>query len=164
VKYEKAKEELRNKALNLGYWGQNLYPRDPGEPLGAKAEIELILQTGSQYLFGEVIWEEPSSIQFPSCKDFWISKPGALLLFQGLPDQLNLINSDRFASVNIRADKAEAGEGRVPVRVQLEPRSKRLRPGSDIPPITGQSRAPLSGPECLSAGPRIQCRPEHCPT
>jgi translocation and assembly module TamA len=44
--------------------------------------------------------------------------------------QLNLINSDRFSSVNIRADKEEAQEGRVPVRIHLEPSApKRLRPG-----------------------------------
>ena len=43
---------------------------------------------------------------------------------------MNLINSDRFASVNIRADKDEAQDYRVPVRIQVEPSApKRLRPG-----------------------------------
>jgi translocation and assembly module TamA len=132
VKYEKAKEELRSKALNLGFLGSEYISHviriNRAE---REAEIELILQTGSQYLFGEVIWE--GTLLYPTSylERFLDFKPGEPYSYSKVyQTQLNLINSDRFASVNIRADKNEAREGRVPVRIQLEPSApKRLRPG-----------------------------------
>jgi translocation and assembly module TamA len=132
VKYEKAKEELMSKALNLGYLGSDFVSHvirvNRAE---RKAEIELILQTGSQYLFGEVIWEGTQLYPISYLERFLDFKPGEPYFYSKVyQTQLNLINSDRFASVNIRADKDEAREGRVPVRVQLEPSApKRLRPG-----------------------------------
>jgi translocation and assembly module TamA len=132
VKYEKAKEELRSKALNLGYLGADFVSHvirlNRAE---RKADIELILQTGSQYLFGEVIWEGTQLYPISYLERFLDFKPGEPYSYSKVyQTQLNLINSDRFASVNIRADKNEARDGRVPVRVQLEPSApKRLRPG-----------------------------------
>jgi translocation and assembly module TamA len=132
VKYEKAKEELRSKALNLGYLGSEFVSHvirvNRSE---RKAEIELILQTGSQYLFGEVIWEGTQLYPISFLQRFLDFEPGEPYSYSKVyQTQLNLINSDRFASVNIQADKDQAREGRVPVRIQLEPSApKRLRPG-----------------------------------
>jgi translocation and assembly module TamA len=132
VKYEKAKEELRSKALNLGYLGSDFASHvirvNRAE---RKAEIELILQTGSRFLFGEVIWEGTQLYPISYLERFLDFKPGEPYSYSKVyQTQLNLINSDRFASVNIRADKDEAREGSVPVRIQLEPSApKRLRPG-----------------------------------
>jgi translocation and assembly module TamA len=132
VKYEKAKEELRNKASNLGYLGSEYISHvirvNRAE---RKAEIELILQTGSRYLFGEVIWEGTQLYPISYLERFLDFKPGDPYIYSKVyQTQLNLINSDRFASVNIRADKDEAREGRVPVRIQVDPSApKRLRPG-----------------------------------
>jgi len=131
-KYEKAKEELRTKALNQGYLGSEYTSHvirvDRREH---KAEIELILQTGSQYLFGEVIWEGTQIYPVSYVERFLDFKPGDPYSYSKVyQTQLNLINSDRFSSVNIRADKEEAHEGRVPARIHLEPSApKRLRPG-----------------------------------
>ena len=132
VKYQKAKEELRIKALNTGYLGSeytsHVIRLDRAE---RKAEIELILKTGPKYIFGEVIWEgrqlyPPSFLQ--RFLDFKTGEPYSdSKIYQ---TQVNLINSDRFASVNIRADKDEAQDYRVPVRIHVEPSApKRLRPG-----------------------------------
>jgi translocation and assembly module TamA len=132
VKYEKAKEEMRTKALNLGYLGSEFVSHVIRiSRAERKAEIELILQTGSQYLFGEVIWEGTQLYPIPYLERFLDFKPGEPYSYSKVyQTQVNLINSDRFASVNIRADKDEAREGRVPVRIQLEPSApKRLRPG-----------------------------------
>ena len=132
VKYEKAKEELRSKALNLGYLGADFVSHvirvNRSE---RKAEVELILQTGPHYLFGEVIWEGNQLYPISYLERYLDFKPGEPYSYSKVyQSQLNLINSDRFASVNIRADKNEARDGRVPVRVQLEPSPpKRLRPG-----------------------------------
>jgi len=132
VKYQKAKEELRIKALNLGYLGAEYTSHVIRlDRAGRTAEIELILKTGPKYTFGEVIWEgkplyPPSFLQ--RFLDFKPDEPYSdSKIYQ---TQVNLINSDRFASVNIRADKDEAQDYRVPVRIQAEPSApKRLRPG-----------------------------------
>jgi len=132
VKYEQAKEELRTKALNQGYLGSE-YTSHVIRVNRAerKAEIELILLTGSRYLIGEVIWEGTLLYPVSYLERFLDFKPGDPYSYSKIyQTQLNLINSDRFASVNIRADKEEAQEGRVPVRIHLEPSApKRLRPG-----------------------------------
>ncbi len=132
VKYQKAKEEMRVKALNFGYLGaeyvSHVIRMNRAE---RKAEIELLLETGPKYMFGEVIWEG-SQLYTPSFLerflDFKTGEPySESKIYQ---TQLNLINSDRFASVNIRADKDEAQDYRVPVRIQIAPSApKRLRPG-----------------------------------
>ncbi|MBP1722395.1 MAG: autotransporter secretion outer membrane protein TamA [Deltaproteobacteria bacterium] len=132
VKYEKAKEELRSRALNLGYLGADFVSHVIRvNRTERKAEIELILQTGPAYLFGEVIWEGPQMYPISYLERYLDFKPGEPYSYSKVyQTQLNLINSDRFSSVNIRADKDEAREARVPVRVQLEPSApKRLRPG-----------------------------------
>jgi translocation and assembly module TamA len=131
-KYEKAKDELRTKALNQGYLGSE-YTSHVIRVNRAerKAEVELILQTGSRYLFGEVIWEGTQLYPVYYLERFLDLKPGEPYSYSKIyQTQLNLINSDRFSSVNIRADKEEAQEGRVPVRIHLESSApKRLRPG-----------------------------------
>ena len=132
VKYQKAKEEMRIKALHFGYLGAEYVSHvirvNRAE---RKAEIELLLETGPKYLFGEVIWEGnqlyPSSF-LERFLDFKTGQPySESKIYQ---TQVNLINSDRFASVNIRADKEEAQDYRVPVKIQIAPSApKRLRPG-----------------------------------
>jgi len=132
VKYEKAKEELRSKALNLGYLGSEYISHVIRvNRTERKAEIDLVLQTGSRYLFGEVIWEGTQLYPISYLERFLDFKPGDPYSYSKVyQTQLNLINSDRFASVNVRADKDEARDGNVPVRIQLEPSApKRLRPG-----------------------------------
>ena len=132
VKYESAKDELRTKALNQGYLGSE-YTSHVIRVNRAerKAEIELILQTGSRYLFGEVIWEGTQLYPVSYLERFLDLRPGEPYSYSKIyQTQLNFINSDRFSSVNIRAEKEEAQEGRVPVRINLEPSApKRLRPG-----------------------------------
>jgi translocation and assembly module TamA len=132
VKYQKAKEEMRIKALNFGYLGAEYVSHAIRMHRGErKAEIELLLETGPKYMFGEVIWE--GSQLYPPAflerfLDFKTGEPySESKIYQ---TQVNLINSDRFASVNIRADKDEAQDYRVPVRIQIAPSApKRLRPG-----------------------------------
>jgi translocation and assembly module TamA len=121
VKYEKAKEDLRTKALNLGYLGSEFVSHVIRVSRAQRtAEIELTLQTGSQYLFGEVIWEGTELYPIAYLERFLDFKTGEPYSYSKVyQTQLNLINSDRFASVNIRADKDEAREGSVPVRIQL---------------------------------------------
>ena len=132
VKYQKAKEEIRVKALNLGYMGAEYISHVIRiDRAGRKAEIELILETGPKYLFGEVIWEGKPLYPPAFLQRFLDFKPGQPYSDSKIyQSQVNLINSDRFASVNIRTDKDEAQDYRVPVRIHVEPSApKRLRPG-----------------------------------
>jgi translocation and assembly module TamA len=132
VKYQKAKEEMQNRALNLGYLGaeyvSHVIRLNRGE---RKAEIDLILETRTKYIFGEVIWEGNPSYPTSFLQRFLDFKPGEPYSDSKIyQTRLNLINSDRFAAVNIRADKDEAQDYRVPVRIHIEPSApKRLRPG-----------------------------------
>jgi translocation and assembly module TamA len=132
VKYQKAKEEMRTQAHNLGYLGaeysSHVIRLNRGE---RKAEVELLLETGPKYMFGEVIWEGNPLYPRSFLQGFLDFKPGEPYSDSKIyQTQVNLINSDRFASVNIRADKDEAQDYRVPVRIHVEPSApKRLRPG-----------------------------------
>ena len=138
--YERGKEDLRTKALNLGYLGAeyttHVIRLNRGE---RKAEIALTLETGKPYLLGEVSWE--GAERYPRIflrryLDFQAGEPYSYAkIYQ---TQLNLINSDRFAAATVRADKEEAQDGRVPVHIRLEPSpSKRLRPGVGYATDTG---------------------------
>ena len=132
VKYQKAKDEMKTKALNLGYLGaeyiSHVIRLNHGE---RKAEIELLLETGPKYIFGEVFWEGSLLYPISFLQRFLDFKPGEPYSDSKIyQTRLNLINSDRFAAVNIRADKEEAQDYRVPVRIHIEPSApKRLRPG-----------------------------------
>jgi translocation and assembly module TamA len=123
---------MKTKALNLGYMGAEYITHvirlNRGE---RKAEIELILETGPKYMFGEVIWEGSPLYPISFLQRFLDFEPGEPYSDSKIyQTQVNLINSDRFATVNIRADKDEAQDYRVPVRIQVEPSApKRLRPG-----------------------------------
>jgi translocation and assembly module TamA len=140
VKYEKAKEELKTKALNLGYLGAeyvaHLIRLNRAE---RKAEVELNLETGPQYFYGEVIWEGTQMYPISFLERYLDFKPGEPYSYsKTYQTQLNLVNSDRFSSVTIRADKDEAQDLRVPVRIHLEPSApKRLRPGIGYATDTG---------------------------
>ena len=140
VKYQKAKGELETRALNLGYLGAeyviHVIRLNRAE---RKAEIELNLETGPQYVYGEVTWEGIQMYPVSFLERFLDFKPGEPYSYsKTYQTQLNLINSDRFSSVTIRADKEDAQDHRVPVKIHLEPSApKRLRPGIGYSTDTG---------------------------
>ncbi len=132
VRYENAKGRLRTRALNLGYLGAEYTTHEIRLSLAErKADIELELQTGPRYRYGEVTWEGTQLYPRSFLERFLDFKPGEPYSHsKTYQTQLNLINSDRFSSVTIREDKEEARDLRVPVRINLEASPpKRLRPG-----------------------------------
>lgn len=130
--YEAAKDDIRKKALELGYLDAEFTTHeirvDPGE---RTATIELVLQTGELYYFGETEFsgapEYPRSF-FGRYLEF---KPGEVFSHQKIAlTQRNLINADRFRTVIIDADKENARDHRVPVKIRLRPsKPKRLKLG-----------------------------------
>ncbi|HSR13876.1 MAG TPA: autotransporter assembly complex family protein [Thermodesulfobacteriota bacterium] len=140
VRYETAKDDLRTRALNLGFLGAEYTThviRVNRE--GRKAEIELVLDTGPQYRFGDVAWAGAESYPVSFLERFLAFTPGDPYSYTRIfQTQMNLINSDRFSIVTIRAEKEEAQDLRVPVTVHLESSPpKRLRPGVGYATDTG---------------------------
>ncbi|MCX5907882.1 MAG: autotransporter assembly complex protein TamA, partial [Deltaproteobacteria bacterium] len=140
-RYEKAKEELKLKALSLGFLGAEFRVHTIRLHRAAReAEIELILETGGQYHFGQITWEEKRQIYpYTFLQRYLDFKPEEAYSYAKISrTQLNLINSDRFSSVTIRAEKEDAEDLRVPVKIGLEPSPpKRLRPGIGYATDTG---------------------------
>lgn len=140
VRYENAKEGLRTRALNLGYLGAEYTRHVIRLSLAErKADIDLELQTGPRYRYGEVTWEGTQLYPRSFLERFLDFKPGEPYSYsKTYQTQVNLINSDRFSSVTVREDKEEAQDLRVPVRIHLEASPpKRLRPGIGYATDTG---------------------------
>ena len=139
-KYERARDELRSKALDLGYLGvkytNHVIRVHRGE---LRAEIELVLETGPQYRYGEVTFEGAPTYPRAFLERFLDFTPGELYTFEKTyQSQLNLINSDRFSSVSVEAKVEEARDFFVPVKIKLVPSPpKRLRPGVGYATDTG---------------------------
>ncbi len=140
VPYEKAKGELLGVALDLGYLDAR-YPRhvirvDPQEN---KAELELTLDPGPRYRFGEIRLEGAPDYPERFLRRYVTVQPGETFSYDSLSDtQRNLLDSDRFRNVVVNTRKDEARDYQVPVHIQLEPSSrKRLRPGIGYGTDTG---------------------------
>ncbi len=131
-KYEEAKGTLRTEALNLGYLDAD-YPihRIRVSQSEYSAEIELTLETGPRYYFGEILLEGAPEYPKRFLMRYVAFQFGEafsyLKIFQ---TQINLNNSDRFSEVILLAEREVAKENYIPVRIKLTPsRPKRLRIG-----------------------------------
>ncbi len=130
--YEEAKNTIRVRAVELGYLDAQFSTHEirvsPGE---SSAAIELVLQTGELYYFGDI--HVTGAPQYPPSffGRFLEFKPGDVFSHRKIAlTQRNLINADRFRTVMIDADKETARDRRVPVEIRLKPsKPKRLRLG-----------------------------------
>jgi translocation and assembly module TamA len=139
-KYETAKGSLRSRALDLGYL-------DADFPIHvvrvsrkeSRADIELALETGDRYYFGEI--RLTGAPEYPELflRRYLGFRPGEVFSYSKIfQSQLNYGNSDRFQEVLILAPKEGAHDNRVPVEVRLTPsRPKRLRAGVGYSTDTG---------------------------
>ena len=121
--YEKAKGELLAKALERGYLDANFAVRtirvDKAE---SKAEIDLVLETGEPYRFGDVRFIGAPRYPRSFLGTFLDFRPGEPYSGEKvLQTQLNFGTAQRFRSVVIQPDKAGAGDRTVPVTVELDP-------------------------------------------
>jgi translocation and assembly module TamA len=139
-KYEKGRDGLRSKTLDLGYLAANYTTHEVRvHRANLEAEIELVLQTGDQFRYGEVTFEGAPMYPKSYLERFLDFVPGELYSFtKTYQSQLNLVNSDRFSAVTIETKAEDAKEGFVPVTVKLQPSPpKRLRPGVGYATDTG---------------------------
>jgi translocation and assembly module TamA len=138
--YEEAKGNLRREALDLGYLDADFSAHVIRVSRAEySAEIELILETGPRYYFGEVRIEGAPEYPERFLRRYLAFHSGEAFsspkIFQ---TQLNFNNSDRFREVIIIPEKDSATDSRVPVQIKLSPsRPKRLRFGIGYGTDTG---------------------------
>jgi translocation and assembly module TamA len=131
-RYEEFKNTLKEKALEAGYleadFSLHLIRLNLAEN---KAAIELSLETGPRFFFGEITFIPPLTYPETFLKRYLSFQPGDVFSSQKLTtSRLNFINSERFLDVVIEADQREEKDNRIPVRIRLTPsKPKRFRFG-----------------------------------
>ena len=131
-KYEEAKGALKARALEFGYLDADFSVHEIRVSQGeGKASIELALETGSQYYFGEVTFAGAPNYPEPFLRRYLAFHAGEVFSYSKIAQtQLNLINSDRFNEASIDARKEESQDLRIPVKINLAPsKPKRFRFG-----------------------------------
>jgi len=126
--YEKSKGELQSKAVERGYLDAHFPVHtirlDAAE---SKAEIDLVLETGGQYRFGDVRFSGAPRYPRPFLQTFLDFKTGdAYSPEKILQTQLNFATAERFRSVVIQPDRAGAKDHTVPLNVELTPSSQKV--------------------------------------
>ena len=113
--------ELQSKAMGKGYLDAQFSVHTIRLNVAeSKADIDLVLETGEQYRFGEAHFfgapRYPRQFLF-TLLDF---KPGDAFSTENiLQTQLNFATAERFQSVTIQPDKAGAKDYLVPINVDL---------------------------------------------
>ncbi len=126
--YERSKGELQSKAVALGYLDAHF----PVHTIllntaESRAEIELVLETGGQYRFGDARFHGAPRYPRQYLQSFLDFKPGDPFSTEKiLQTQLNLASAERFQSVVIQPDKAGAKDYAIPMNVELTPSPQKV--------------------------------------
>ncbi len=139
--YEQGKLALRVEASNLGYlqaaYSTHVIRVAPSEDA---ADVELVLDTGSRFYFGETSFkDENESYQEDFLRRFVTYREGEVFSHKELHrSRLRFYAADRFDNVMIVPLIDEAVDNKVPVRVNLTTGNRhRLRPGIGYGTNTG---------------------------
>lgn len=138
--YETAKGEIKAGAEELGYLDADFSAHeiriDPGR---TTARIQLILDTGKQYFFGDATIEGAPTYPDQFLRRHLSFEPGQRFSYGRLGQtQLNFNNSERFREVIVTPHKEKAQGYGIPVSVMLTPVPRRsLRPGLGYGTDTG---------------------------
>ena len=131
--YEEGKKVLQDAARELGYLAADFSTHVIQLSLADNlANLHLILETGPRYYFGEVTFVPPLTYPESFLRRYLAFRSGRPFSPQRLArTQLNFNNADRFSEVTIEADRDEALDFQVPVRIRLTPsKPKRFRFGA----------------------------------
>lgn len=123
--YETAKRRLMELAAERGYlearWVESTLRIDPQ---ARTARAVLVLDSGPRYRFGQVRFDE-TVLDEGFLRRYLRFAPGEPFVAGRLLElQYALDDSDYFRRVDVRARRGEAGDGRIPVDVELEARPK----------------------------------------
>ena len=121
--YEQAKQDLRNIAYDLGFINA-AYTIHTLQLMSDRstADIDLVLQTGIRYAFGEITFT--ATVDYPDgfLRRYSAFKPGDVFSYKATAKtQSNFIDTDRFRRVLINPRIDAAAEGRIPVDITLTP-------------------------------------------
>jgi len=121
--YERAKNELQNKMVDLGYLDTSFSTHKISVSLNSlEAQIDIVLQTGFQYRFGDVTFSGAVSYPESFLRRYLQFKNNEVFSYEKLANtQANLTNSDRFKEIIINAKKEKAVDYRVPIEIALVP-------------------------------------------
>ncbi len=138
--YEEGKGSLQARAVDLGYLDADFVTHEVRVFLAEhRAEIELVLETGPRYYFGEV--EMVGAEEYPESflRRHLAFRFGETFSFPLLGQtQVNFLDSDRFRDVIITPRQDLAEDHHVPIHIRLTPLApKRLRPGIGYATDTG---------------------------
>jgi translocation and assembly module TamA len=121
--YERAKNQLQNKMVDLGYLDASFSAHKISVSLNSlEAQIDIILQTGPRYRFGNVTFS--GNISYPESflrRYLQFSRGDTFSYDKIAGTQANLTNSDRFREVIIDAKKEKAVDYFVPIEIVLVP-------------------------------------------
>jgi len=138
--YEQARRALQGRAHELGYLDAEYTFHEIRVDEAAKsARITLVLQTGERYFFSDVTMEGASDYPDAFLRRYLTFAPGDVFSYAKLAEsQIQLNNSERFREVMVLAEKQQAREFKIPVRVLLKQAPRRsLRPGVGYGTDTG---------------------------
>ncbi|HEX9078842.1 MAG TPA: autotransporter assembly complex family protein [Desulfuromonadaceae bacterium] len=138
--YEEAKGRLLSRAQELGYLdGAFAVHRICISKSESSADIELVLETGGRYRFGDVRIEGGDGYPDRFLRRYLAFRPGEIFSPAKLGEtQVNFTNSERFKEVIVIPEKDKARDLVMPVLVKLAPApSRSLRPGIGYGTDTG---------------------------
>jgi len=138
--YEQAKTELQALAVDRGFLDAvYTHQRIVVDPEAQSAEIELTLATGPRYRFGPIRFSGGDDYPERFLRRYLAVQTGDTFSFHELgKTQQQLLDSDRFESVDITPLRDEADGETLPVAIHLKPKApKRLRPGIGYGTDTG---------------------------
>ncbi len=143
--YEQGKARLLQAVQDLGFLDAT-FTRHELRVHQARhsAEIDLQLDTGVRYSFGETAFSGTSGYPDWFLKRYLSYRTGETFSFAQLGrTRLNLSNADLFSAITITPAPEQAGAGQVPVNIELQPTAHhKLRPGLGYGTDTG-ARASL---------------------
>jgi translocation and assembly module TamA len=121
--YERAKNELQNKMVDLGYLDASFSIHKISVSLNSlEAQIDIVLQTGFQYRFGDTTFSNNTSYPEIFLWRYLQFRRGEVFSYEKIAGtQANLNNSDRFREVVINAKKEKAVDYFVPIEIVLVP-------------------------------------------
>ncbi len=129
VIYEQGKTQLRNFALEYGYFDANFTKHEIQiDEQNKTSQILLTFDTGKRYLFGDIVFIQEVFNQGFLQRFLTFSPQETYLSKKLLNFKNNLINSDYFEEVNIEANPND--DGIIPIIATLIPRKRNLYSGA----------------------------------
>ena len=125
-RYERIKRFFRNQAQTHGFFDGEFVTRQLRvDPDAGYADIDLVYDSGERYTLGEVRFSDEIYFEKTLVKRFVRFEPGTPYHSDRII-QLNrdLRGSGYFSEVRVDADPRNATQGRIPVRVTLDERSR----------------------------------------